>query len=222
MKFGFLFISILSVFPPVSLHATSSPEEIFSTIYENKLWGTNEQGLGWSGPGSSVKNTELYRSFIQDFLKKYAIGSVVDLGCGDWEFSRYINWNGIQYLGIDVVQSVITKNCLLFSKPNISFMPANALEFELPFADLLICKDVLQHLTNDDILKIAKQFKKYKYCLITNGVYSNTLSSDNPDIQRGDYRPVDLTQYPFNLQVEKVLTYYSQGFTMQVVLITNH
>lgn len=213
----FFFLSFL-VFCLINTSEYST-EHVFSEIYEKKIWGENSAGEGWSGGGSSYETTIEYRIFLEKFLKAYRISSVVDLGCGDWEFSKYINWNNIDYLGLDTVPMLIQKNNARFSQINIQFKYADAVQDNLPPADLLICKDVLQHLTNQDILKISRQFKNYKYCLITNGVDFTTLSSDNRDIERGDYRPLDLTKPPFNIACKKIFLYRSGGFMMQTILI---
>ena len=137
-------------------------------------WGVNEEGKAFSGTSSLVKNTEEYRSFLQTFLAKHQIESVVDLGCGDWEFSHLIDWSGIDYIGYDVVAPVIERNIETFSAPRISFVHANFMAEEIPSADLMICKNVLQHFSNKDILKFLPLTKKFKYCLISNRLSSNS------------------------------------------------
>ena len=84
-------------------------QEAFSNIYKNKIWGENNIGEGWSGSGSSLQQTIKYREFLQKFLADHQIKSVVDVGCGDWTFSRAIDWTGIDYKGFDVVEDVIKK-----------------------------------------------------------------------------------------------------------------
>jgi len=195
-----------------------APEEVFTHIYQNAVWGVDEKGEGTSGPGSTVANTKEYMEYLQDFLKEKKITSVVDLGCGDWQFSQHINWNGVQYTGFDVVLPIIERNKAKFSQPNIAFMHGDGITTDLPAADLLICKDVLQHLTEADIKKIAAQFPKFKYCLITNGIDADTLSSNNHPISRGDYRTLDIRKPPFNIKAKKVLTYRGP-FMNQVLLV---
>lgn len=205
----------------LSLKAQQSSHEIFSAIYNQKLWGANAQGEGCSGSGSTLDTTKEYRNLLKLLLQVLEIKSVVDLGCGDWEFSRLISWESIDYKGFDVVAHVIERNIQNYSKNGISFAVLDATQEQLPAADLLICKDVLQHLSNNDVAKIIQQFKKYKYCIITNDVYAHTLSSDNGDIVRGDYRPVDITAAPFNVLASKLLVYKSGYVTKQVLLICN-
>lgn len=212
---GFLF-ACLAAQPSLT---AQTAEEAFTAIYNYGIWGVNAEGQGVSGSGSTLEATECYRIFLQQFLKDFQIRSVIDLGCGDWEFSQAINWDGIDYTGYDIVQSVIERDQKRFAKPNIHFVHGNAIRMDMPSADLLICKDVLQHLPNEDIFLLFRQLPKFKYCLITNDVDPATLTSPNPNIAPGQYRPVDLTQPPFYLAGYKALTYVSGPFVKQVLFL---
>ena len=117
-----------------------------------------------------MENTKEYIAYIEKFMKDHNIKSVIDAGCGDWEFSKYMDWSGVNYIGYDVVGSVIEENKKTFSLNNVKFVHENFLLSDLPSADLFICKHVFQHLRNSDIIKFSPQLKKFKYCLITNEV----------------------------------------------------
>ena len=195
-------------------------EKEFTKIYDDNGW--KEMGSGF---GSLAKNTEIYRLFLQKYLHENNIQSVVDIGCGDWQFSKLIDWSAIQYTGFDIVKSVVEKNQKQFSASNITFIHGNPLNLDLPEADLLICKDVLQHLPNEEISSLLPQFSKFKHCLITNDVDPVSLTSNNPNIPSGSYRPIDLTKPPFNLSGKKILTYISYEPDVDVtkqVLYINH
>lgn len=213
-------LSFLIIVVHVSLQAKpdASVEEVFTRIYDNKIWGIHE-GMGCSGGGSSIEATEEYRQFLEAFLQIYQIESVVDAGCGDWEFSKEIDWSRIDYMGVDVVASVIANNVQKYGNEHITFVHGDILALNLPPADLLICKEVLQHLSNVDVRLFIHQLEKYKYSLITNDVDGKTRSSRNRDISRGDYRPIDLTQPPFLIKGSKVLTYKADGRYKQLLLI---
>jgi FkbM family methyltransferase len=164
-----------------------------------------------------IRTTLIYRTFLENFLKANAIRSVVDAGCGDWSFSRAIDWREIDYQGFDIVESVIERNKKEFSQPNIAFHTGNFLELDLPAADLLVCKHVLQHLPSRDILRFFGQFSKYKHVLLTNSVGKQSLAGANTDIEAGDFRTLDPTTPPFNLKGSKVLG-YSDGYHMHQVV----
>jgi len=183
--------------------ADQATEKVFTDFYQRGPW--NETGFSFSG--SQIEITKDYVVFLQEFLRKNNIRSVLDIGCGDWAFSRYIDWREIHYTGIDIVKFVIERNQRLFEKPRIIFLYGDALEMELPDADLLLCKDVFQHLPNEKILQMLKKFEKYPHCLITDYVYLGPYSPVNCDISCGDYHTIDLTKPPFNVKGDKVLRF---------------
>ena len=158
-------------------------------------------------------------NFLQDFLKHNEIKSVVDVGCGDWSFSQYIDWKNISYIGYDVVKSVIERNIKKYSDPSCLFVHANALTVDLPSADLLICKDVLQHISNENVLNFLKQIGKFKYCLITNDTDFDTETSLNSDTEAGGYRTLDLTKEPFGVKGVKALSYIAHGSVKKQILL---
>ena len=203
-----------------SLMTSATRAQAFNDIYRSATWGTNEGSGGTSGFGSMVRTTVVYRAFLEQFMKDNHIHSVVDAGCGDWEFSQVIDWSGIDYKGYDIVGSLVEQDTRKFGKPNIHFFTADIVEADLPPADLLITKDVLQHLPNADIEKfLTKQLPKYKHVLLTDGASEATLSSTNPNIEIGDYRPLDLSLPPFNIRGLKILTYWDGMYMHQVFYV---
>src|SRR5436305_1188374 len=61
---------------------------VFTEIYDKNVWGFG------SGHGSSLEVTSGYRQLITNFITHNAVRTVVDYGCGDWNFSRAIDWAG--------------------------------------------------------------------------------------------------------------------------------
>lgn len=184
---------------------------IFNKIYAKSFWGNG------SGEGSSPEATVPYKHFIEDFINKNNISSVVDLGCGDWQFSQFMDFKGAKYLGIDASENIIDINSKKFSNKKVSFMHLPDSYEKIPKADLLLCKDVMQHLNIQEIFKISKIFPRYKFCLITNDVLNASPLGKaiirilnkrwklvNREIQIGDYRPLELTQKPFCFKLNKV------------------
>ena len=175
---------------------------VFETIYRKSVWASG------SGGGSNPEFVKTYVSYVQTFLKQYSIRSVVDLGCGDWRFSRLIDWDGIKYVGIDVVNSVIEANKQKYQSSNVDFFKANILDQpeSIPGADLLLIKDVLQHLSNTNVSRILSVANRYKYVLIT-----NDFASKNIDCNNGDTRPIDISKAPFNCSNAKpALRFYGK------------
>lgn len=178
--------------------------ETFSQIYEAATWGKG------SGPGSYPQFTVEYRAFLERFLRMNQIRSIVDVGCGDWQSTRLLDLDNIQYLGLDIVPSIIESNVTKFSSGMTHFavMPRNL--DELPQAELLIIKDVLQHLPNDEIKEyIRLVFPKFRLCLITNS-FEKITTPQNVDIKHGEHRCLDLTAPPFDVKGFYVSEYWAQ------------
>jgi SAM-dependent methyltransferase len=176
---------------------------VFDEIYKTDYWN------GGSGGGSTESGTRKYQEFLQDFLVNRSIQSIVDLGCGDWQFSKLIDWSGISYRGYDVAETVIQKNSKEYSSKNIMFDVLRNYG-QLPKADLLIMKDVLQHLDRREVTRIIEEaFPKFKFILVTNCIppirkifYKPSMF--NQDIAIGDYTFFDIRKEPYRLQAEVI------------------
>ncbi len=202
------------------LFGQGDAEKVFSQIYQQGAWGKDHLGQGTSGPGSTLKEGRPFIKYVQDFLRSFDVRSIVDLGCGDWALAREIDWSHRNYLGIDVVPSVIAKNQALYASDNIKFLHLDGSVEALPSADLLICKDVLQHLPLSKIFQILFQIQKFKYVIFVNGFSQGDLAV-NGDIPIGSYRPLDLSKPPFNLTAQDKSNYLSGQEIKQIFLIVN-
>ena len=181
--------------------------QTFNRIYSEGVWGRGVAGTGTSGSGSTLEITRDYRAYLQGFIKTHRVTSVVDAGCGDWSFSRTIDWAEASYLGVDIASDVIDADRKKHERGKIRFRVGDITE-ELPAADLLISKDVLQHLSNELVQKfIRNNLKKgkYKWVLLTN----DRGSSGNGDTVPGGYRAIDLAAPPFDVKglVDLPITY---------------
>jgi len=187
----------------------------FTNIYENSAWGKG------SGNGSAPTATVEYRSFLENFISMNRVRSVIDIGCGDWQSSRYISFGDASYLGFDLVENLVTGNTAQFGGPHVEFriMPNDPLQ--LPQAELLIMKDVLQHFSDEMILFYRDQiFPKYKYCLITNS-FKAINYAHNVDIKSGMFRSLDLLVPPYNFRGSYVTESWNQWERIRTLLIAN-
>ena len=179
--------------------------EPFQKFYD----GSDSQWGNSSGPGSDSFHTTDYRALITKFIRLNSISSIVDIGCGDWQFSRFIDMGGANYVGLDVVRSVVERNRIKYESANVNFglMP-DRLD-NIPQADLLIMKDVLQHLPNSMIFEFQKSvFAKFKHCLLTNS-FKKLDTTCNIDIPAGEFRCLDLLASPFNFRGTYILEFGS-------------
>jgi len=199
------------------------PEVVFDRVYKEKKWG--DKGGFFSGEGSLPKNTLNYRNYVEKFIKENNIKKVLDLGCGDFRVGKLINWNNAEYIGADVVKSLIYRNNKLYSNKKIKFIKKNIIVNKLPDADLCLIRQVLQHLSNKDIKKIIKKIIKYRYILVTDSISINPKKRLNLDIPRGRNRKYGLYLElpPFNQKSKIVLSYFEKNkkYILRTILLEN-
>ena len=188
-----------------SIFSLKTDKERFTKIYDIVYWGNKNHTSGW---GSVRKNAIPYLEYLQNFIDtKEGIKTIVDLGCGNWELMQHINIpQHINYLGVDIVDSVIEDNIKKYSKENIKFESVNDVaELKKYKADLLIIKDVMLCWDNKTIQYFIKEIlPNFKYAILVNYYDPN---QENRDIDTGDLRPLNLEAAPFFMKLEHVKDY---------------
>lgn len=197
--------------------STLEIKNVFSNIYEKNLWKNG------SGPGSSPKATDYYRSVLIDILDRLDIQSVLDYGCGDWQFSHLIPWDKLidNYLGVDIVDSVVAENIKKYKSSKINFQTVNE-DWSFPKVDLIICKDVLQHLPNTQVQQLLEKMKvSSRYMIITNDIVVDNEMT-NSDCSVGKSRPINLSLSPWNYSIQEKFTWEkTKNRIKETVLISN-
>eukprot|EP00933_Yihiella_yeosuensis_P031720 TRINITY_DN2529_c3_g1_i2.p1 TRINITY_DN2529_c3_g1~~TRINITY_DN2529_c3_g1_i2.p1 ORF type:complete len:270 (-),score=33.66 TRINITY_DN2529_c3_g1_i2:126-935(-) len=168
-------------------YAGLSVEETFSKIYATSAWGKG------SGAGSLPVHCLKWIEFVRKFIRERNIQSVIDLGCGDWQFSPYIYHDlKVEYVGYDVVLPVIQENTQNWGDQGYKF---EHLEFSTKVADikdaeLYILKDVLQHWSSARIRTFLSALLSSK----------RNLRYDWPedDIVDGGWRPLVASRSPLS------------------------
>lgn len=161
----------------------------FTDIYENDLWG-----LARMEPIED--RLASYAAVIGKFIADSQASSIVEFGCGFWSYANLMDWRGLTYDGYDVVPLVVRDNSTKFAAPNIRFHVLT--ESTTPVtADVLVCKDVFQHLPNEDIVHLLPLLQRTAPQLL---VINDVIPDDNTNgpIERGGYRAVRLDLPPFN------------------------
>lgn len=182
-----------------------TPKERFAAIYDNNFWHSVESG---SGRGSKFKNTQTIRTELPTIIDKFHISSIVDAGCGDFNWMRHIvTTTTLTYTGLDIVDSVIAANNKKYASSNIKFIVSDICHEKLPSCDLLIARDCLIHMSYDDIDGFLKNVGvcEYKYLLTTTHVNDKRHRTPNRDIATGGYRKIDVFAPPFKFRRDDVL-----------------
>lgn len=152
-----------------------------------------------SGFGSYVSVTKPCRDFIERIIPKYDIQTINDCPCGDNNWMKLVDLKGAAYNGFDIVQELVDENTLNYSDK--AFYQFDALNGILPISDLIISRDFMFHLHNDQIIQVLKNFYESgaKYLLATN---FNDLKENidyRTDLNWG-YREINLEIEPYNLK----------------------
>lgn len=190
-----------------------STEEIFTDIYAHNKWG-GSTGEFCSGLGTTDEAiVRPYVSMISDHAARgdFLATTFIDLGCGDFLVGRRLLPYCDRYIGVDIVKALIEQNRQLHADAKTSFLHLDLVRSALPDADVCFVRQVLQHLSNDQIHTILAKLKKYPRVFITEH-YPSDNSAIRPNLDKphgGDVRVHDnsgvyLTLPPFNLPADRV------------------
>jgi len=157
-------------------------KEIFENIYNKKIWNNGNKNIPLSGPGSSLENTIQCSSILNKFIYDNNCKSVLDLGCGDLTWiskTQFFNDTSIKYTGVDVVESLITSHSTNYHEN--TFLCKDLVNYNnVEFTSLIIIRDVIFHLKNEEILSIFDNIKnKFDFLLITS--CKNDINTNNFD-----------------------------------------
>jgi 2-polyprenyl-3-methyl-5-hydroxy-6-metoxy-1,4-benzoquinol methylase len=168
--------------------------ERFRDIYKLGVWVHEDNQESRSGRGSGASVTDQLVTGLPILLKKLECVTLLDVGCGDWNWMTDVELP-CNYIGVDIVPEVIDAN-KQYERDGVSFILANASEDELPQADVVLCREVLFHLSFEDGKAALSNIKKNAKWLIAttdNSIWFNS------DIHSGDFRNINLQFSPYKL-----------------------
>jgi 2-polyprenyl-3-methyl-5-hydroxy-6-metoxy-1,4-benzoquinol methylase len=178
------------------LSSSKSLKKKFSKVFEaNGFHG--DQSL--SGRGSDLDQTRTIELEIPKVLEEFQIKSVLDVPCGDQNWIQRINFEGIDYVGADIVSALIHNNDLRFGSENKIFITLDLSHSVPPKKDLILCRDLLVHLNTKSIERCISNIKASgsRYLLSTTFTDARPYK-DLPFLTRGiGWRPINLEQAPF-------------------------
>lgn len=189
-------------------------KEAMQQIYELHLWGGHEYDF-YSGLGShDDKVVKPYIESVSTFLSSFeTLLTVCDLGCGDFNVGRQLYPYTSKYEAIDIVPDLIERNRKIFQEEHLDFHCLDIAEDEWPPADCIILRQVLQHLSNEEVKKVVERLKSYRYLVLTEHLPEGKFKANEDLISGQGIRlkkgsGLNLLSEPFNLEVksEKVLS----------------
>ena len=178
-------------------------------IYEKHLWGGKESKF-YSGEGSHLDElVQPYIQVVKEFLTSFEQPiSVCDLGCGDFNVGKELVKYTKNYIGVDIVERLIEYNKEKYTAENLEFQCLDIAADDLPVADCVMIRQVLQHLSNQEVQNILQKLSVYKYVIVTEHIPEGEFVP-NIDIISGQgirlkkRSGLNLLESPFNLKIKE-------------------
>lgn len=195
---------------PLKKYKTPWPTKAaMEQIYELNLWGTNGSEF-YSGSGSHDEKIIVpYIKAVNSFFKSFKEPlTVCDLGCGDFNVGKQLLTYVKEYIAVDIVFDLIERNKEKFKRENVHFVCSDISKDTLPKTDCVLIRQVLQHLSNDEVSRIVPKLKEYTYLILTEHLPENDFIP-NLDIISGQgirlkkNSGINLLAAPFYLKVKE-------------------
>jgi len=168
-------------------------QSTFAPFYTENRWGDPESA---SGPGSSLERTIKLRNELPILLDEIGVRTLLDAPCGDFNWMKHTPLNVEQYIGVDVIPEIITRNQSLYANERTRFVFLDLTRDELPCVDVILCRDCFIHFSNHHIAAAIKNFKRSRSTYLLTNTYPAWRRNKN--IQTGDFRYLNLLLPPFN------------------------
>ncbi|RAJ13455.1 class I SAM-dependent methyltransferase [Olleya aquimaris] len=183
-------------------------KQAMQQVYAKQLWGSSGaeffSGEGSHHPELVIPYIEVLKTFLTSFKQPLV---VADLGCGDFNIGKQLVQHTKQYIGVDIVPELIAHNIKTFKADNLQFQCLDIAQDQLPKADCVIVRQVLQHLSNAEVQSVLNKLSNYKYIVLTEHVPQGDFVP-NKDIISGQgirlkkQSGLDIIQPPFNFKVK--------------------
>ena len=184
-------------------------KDAMEQVYEKNLWGSNKTHF-YSGIGShDPKIIDPYINVVTSFLSSFKNSIVVcDLGCGDFNVGKELVKYTKKYIAVDIVKDLITHHKDIFKDKNLEFRCLDIAEDVLPSADCALIRQVLQHLSNEEVQNIVSKLNAFKYVILTEHLPDEDFKPNKNIISGQGIRlkkksGINVLLPPFNLKIVK-------------------
>lgn len=171
-----------------------SLKEIFSHIYHQRLWGSEETV---SGLGARLQETRALIQILPELMKILEVRSLLDIPCGDFNWMKEVDLRGIDYHGADIVPELVAVNQARYGRPGVQFYTLDLTHDDLPVCDLVLVRHCFVHLSYRQIFRCLKNLIRHPFHYVL--LSTDTQVENNEDLASGLYRPLNLCRPPFNL-----------------------
>lgn len=184
-------------------------KDVMEQVYEMKLWGGRTSDF-YSGIGSHHPEIiNPYIAIVNSFLTPFKSPiTVCDLGCGDFNVGKELVKHTKKYVAVDIVADLIAHNTEKFIADNLEFRCLDISLDDLPPGDCVLLRQVLQHLSNDEVQRIVNKLTDFKYSIVTEHVPEGDFVPNKEIISGQGIRlkkqsGINLLAPPFNFKVKE-------------------
>lgn len=207
------------------------PAVVFGEVYERGIWGRGETAY-YSGGGSDARYAEPYCQAVRDLLAttEHHRPVIVDLGCGDFRVGRALidGWD-VDYVGVDVVPALIEFNSATYGSEHVRFVCRDLVTDPLPPGDICLVRQVLQHLSNDQIRRVLPKLDAYAHVIVTEHypadeatAIPNLDKAPGADTRLSANSAVYLDEAPFRRSIRPLLSLPAETGTIRTFLLTGN
>lgn len=162
-----------------------------------------------SGPGSSHAATQATRQLLRRSLRQRNIHSILDLGCGDWNWMRRLKLPDlgegleVRYEGWEASPELVAEFQQTHGRPGqIDFRLCDATTTGLPQVDRIIARDILFHMPLHLAQPLVERISRScRFFLSTSflGMAENSDIKSYLPIENWGFHRINLNAPPFGL-----------------------
>jgi SAM-dependent methyltransferase len=165
----------------------------FAPFYAENRWGDSESV---SGPGSNLARTTKLRAELPALLEQIDARTLLDAPCGDFNWMKETDLAVEQYIGVDIIPDLISRNQKLYGNDRRQFRLLDLTLDQIPRVDVILCRDCFIHFSYKHIAAAIENFKRSESTYLLTNTYA--AWPKNTNIRTGDFRHLNLTLSPFN------------------------
>ena len=184
-------------------------KEAMEQVYEMNLWGGDASDF-YSGEGShDAEIVAPYIAAVIAFLTSFKSQlTVCDVGCGVFNVGKELVKHTKKYVAVDIVADLIEYNKATCKEEHLEFRCLDIAVDDVPSGDCALVRQVLQHLSNDEVQRVVAKLSNFKYVILTEHIPEGDFEP-NKDIISGQgtrlkkQSGLNLLAPPFNFKVKE-------------------
>ena len=171
-------------------------DRALQAAFEKKTWADETKDKPRSGSGSTVRRTRRLRRALPGLLRDLEVKTFLDAPCGDWNWMAEVDLSGVKYIGGDISKELIDEVKITHKATGRRFMHLDLATDKLPKCELIMVRECLIHLTDENRWKVIENIHKAKipHLLLT----VDLVDENRPLSENGQHANFNPMMPPFN------------------------